>query len=352
MKLLFIKQQIGGTSAVEDMIEAALRRAPGLAVDVFNIAEHAYHAARAAPHADREQLTLAAIQRCIAGATGRDYEHVLLLNGYFLHMFMPDFFSRLKHGVKTIVAWQVDDPYYIDRIQPFVRQLDHIFTVDTSTLPVYARHEKRAFYLPLACAPEVHRRHDKLPSQYATDLCFVGVPFRGSARVRLIDEIAPLLASRRSRVIGATPKDSWTGNLANAHLIGPSIVDDFIPITEAVMYYNGAKINLNIHKDSYGHAWDRNAQMIIARSPCERTFCIAGCGGFQLIDASRPDLTQHFLPDEEIVCFQDARDLEAKIRYFLTHEQERRDIAKAAQQRAYRDHTYDARVKTILETIA
>jgi len=48
-------------------------------------------------------------------------------------------------------------------------------------------------------------------------------------------------------------------------------------------------VNLNLHKDSFGHAGTANAGKIAARSPNERSFAIAGCAGFQLIDEARPD---------------------------------------------------------------
>jgi spore maturation protein CgeB len=76
-------------------------------------------------------------------------------------------------------------------------------------------------------------------------------------------------------------------------------------------------------------------------------FEAAGCGAFQICD-ERPTLAEFFKPDEEVVTFRDRAELVEKIRYYLSHEAERRKIAQAASARAHAEHTYQKRLSEML----
>jgi spore maturation protein CgeB len=354
--ILFIKQRIRRgiaiESSIEDQLQQALDARPGVNLQCYELGDHirlaedrvAFAGAQAVQRARYEQT-----ETCLQYIQQHGCRNIFILNGYLLQHFNPQFFARLRPLVDRIAAWQLDDPYYVDMILPFLEQLDVVFSVDTVTLPLYQRYGRTAEWLPLACDPAVHRSIPNLDPKYIIDVSFIGVPFKGSQRVRTIDAIAPMLAEYNCKLIGATGHDRWGTALVNGRLLAPHIVDEFISIDEASHYYNGAAINLNLHKDSYGHMWDRNAHRLPAQSPCERTFAIAGCGGFQIIDATRPDLGRLFKPGEEITVFASTHELEDRIRHFLHHEDERRQMAAALQQDVHRNHTYANRVDRIIE---
>jgi spore maturation protein CgeB len=81
-----------------------------------------------------------------------------------------------------------------------------------------------------------------------------------------------------------------------------------------------------------------------------RTFEIAACGAFQLVDY-RSELPDVFTPGEEIVCFRDLEELRNQIGYYLEHPDERRRIAEKARSRVLKEHTYQARMETMLSFI-
>ena len=81
-----------------------------------------------------------------------------------------------------------------------------------------------------------------------------------------------------------------------------------------------------------------------------RAFEIAGCGGFQLISHSDA-ISKHFIPGKEIETFVDLKDLKDKVTYYLNHEDERKSIAEAGRIRAHKEHTYEIRLKQLLDTI-
>ncbi|WPL24632.1 glycosyltransferase family protein [Thiorhodovibrio frisius] len=59
-----------------------------------------------------------------------------------------------------------------------------------------------------------------------------------------------------------------------------------------------------------------------------RHFEVAGCGAFQLVN-DNPELRELFEPDREMVFYRDMAELEAKLRYYLEHDEEREAIAAA-----------------------
>jgi spore maturation protein CgeB len=81
-----------------------------------------------------------------------------------------------------------------------------------------------------------------------------------------------------------------------------------------------------------------------------RHFEIPACGGF-LMTSMADDLDTYFKPGEEIVIYIDAGDCAEKIKYYLSHNDERRKIAIAGYERTLRDHTYPKRFEAIFRQI-
>lgn len=348
MDIVFIKQGITSYGHIEAGIGRAAAGIEGLRLDSLELAAH-YRAQpeplRSQPHPARMRQAVVRLHEELLRSAG---EVVLLLNGFVLEWYRPGFFAALKKAGKTVVGWQIDDPYYIDHAPKFAADLDLVPTVDSAALPVYAGLGAKARFLPLACDPALHRDYGAAAARERCDVSFIGAPFGESRRTRLIDELAVCLPKYDTRIAGATDIDSWRKGLRNFAALAPCIHDARVSPEEAARFFSASRINLNIHKDSYGHPWDQNAGRVEGRSPCERTFAIAGCGGFQLIDDTRPDLAGLFVPGRELVTFADAADLAAKIDYYLAHDGERREIARAGQARAYAGHTYLHRLKAIL----
>lgn len=79
-----------------------------------------------------------------------------------------------------------------------------------------------------------------------------------------------------------------------------------------------------------------------------RVFEVPGAGGFLLTENS-PELAHHFRLGEEVVAFDSAGDLAAKVRHFLEHGEERDHIARAGHQRTRHEHTYAKRFARLFE---
>ena len=77
-----------------------------------------------------------------------------------------------------------------------------------------------------------------------------------------------------------------------------------------------------------------------------RNFEVPGCGGF-VLTGNVEDLDNYYESGKEVVSFKDTRDLVDKIKYYLSHEQEREAIANAGYERTLREHTYTHRFRQI-----
>ncbi|MFH1073944.1 MAG: glycosyltransferase, partial [Candidatus Firestonebacteria bacterium] len=130
----------------------------------------------------------------------------------------------------------------------------------------------------------------------------------------------------------------WTSankKLAKYYRGGP-----FKNYEEVVKIMNSAKIILNIHGLQGQAHYDASS----------RIFESAGCGVFQLADYNE-GIIDCFEPGKEIVCFKTKEELRDLVKYYLANTKEREEIAKAGQERAYRDHTFKKRMQELLEKI-
>lgn len=77
----------------------------------------------------------------------------------------------------------------------------------------------------------------------------------------------------------------------------------------------------------------------------ERTFWITGAGGFEICDNP---LVRDFYDEDEVALVQSEEEFKDKFSYYLSHEEERRNMARKARERTFREHTYLHRIRDIV----
>ncbi|MDR1946575.1 MAG: glycosyltransferase [Desulfovibrio sp.] len=191
-------------------------------------------------------------------------------------------------------------------------------------------------YLPLAALPSLHRplapdaRGEK---EFGAELSFVGAgyPNRRKAFAGLRDLGLKIWGTE------------WEGDPDIAPMLQKN--GERIDSEDCVRIFNAASINLNLHSSIRPDPPVVQGDFI---NP--RTFEIAACGAFQLTD--RRGLLPELFSPEEIVTFSDLDELREKILYFKARPEERAAFAARARQRALAEHTYAARMKSLLEFAA
>lgn len=248
-----------------------------------------------------------------------------------------------EEGVITAV-WFTDDPYYTDWTKDIAPRYDYVFTLELSCVTFYKSLGcTNVHYLPFAANPAVFLPK-RVQSNYHSDICFIGTGFWN--RIKIIDEIADYLIDKKVVISGW-----WWDRLGQYKKLAQHIrLGEWMSAEETASYYNGAKIVINLHRDSDDPTINFNSHHLPAYSLNPRTFEIAGCGTLQLTDL-RQELAHFYKPDYEIATFANAADLIAQLDYYLHHEEEREEIALRALTRTHEEHTYVRRLTQMLLNI-
>lgn len=236
------------------------------------------------------------------------------------------------------VLWFVEDYRLFTYWREVAAHYDYIFTIQEGEClqAMQAATDAHVSYLPCAMDPEVHRPRvldagDR--RRYESDVSFVGAGYwnRRQAFRQFLDT--------DFRIWGS----DWGGAADLARVIqrqGARVSTD-----DAVRIFNASRVNLNLHSSTYHDGVDPRGDFV---NP--RTFELAGCGAFQIVDARAP-LGALFSPGTDLAVAHDVAEMRTLTDYYLTHEDERRDMAIRARLRALAEHTYAHRMETMLSAV-
>ena len=247
----------------------------------------------------------------------------------------PESISTLKKLNIPIAFWFVEDfrtlKYWRD-VAPFY---DYFFTLQRGEFidELLSIGAKNSYYLPQGCLPSVHKEinlsRDDI-DQYSVDISFMGAGYYN--RVQSF----PRLLNHDFKI--------WGTEWALESLVGSRVqnknkrVDPF----DIVKIYNAGKINLNLHSSTSHEGVNPVGDFV---NP--RTFEIAACGGFQLVD-ERSELADLMAPGIEVATFNSIDDLCKKVNYYLKYEDEARSIAAKGKTKVLKEHTIQHRMHEML----
>ena len=247
----------------------------------------------------------------------------------------PESISTLKKLNIPIAFWFVEDfrtlKYWRD-VAPFY---DYFFTLQRGEFigELLSIGAKNSYYLPQGCLPSVHKEinlsRDDI-DQYSADISFMGAGYYN--RVQSF----PRLLNHDFKI--------WGTEWALESLVGSRVqnknkrIDSF----DIVKIYNAGKINLNLHSSTSHEGVNPVGDFV---NP--RTFEIAACGGFQLVD-ERSELADLMAPGIEVATFDSIDDLGKKVNYYLKYEDEARSIAVRGKKKVLKEHTIQHRMHEML----
>ncbi len=242
-----------------------------------------------------------------------------------------------QEGLRT-AFWFVENyrlfPYW-SKIAPLC---DYFFTIQRGEF--FSRlddvHAFNHFYLPLACEPSVHRPLNldhREAAEYASDVSIAGFGYYNRLHTAqgLTEFSLKLWGPGWDRASVLTPYIQRAGAEFDAETM--------------VKIYCSTAVNLNLHSSTYSTGIEPDGDFV---NP--RTFELAGCGAFQLVDP-RSELNALFRIGQELQTFSDLEDLRHKIRHYLKHPRERAGFSEEARRRALAEHTYARRMRQMLSCI-
>jgi spore maturation protein CgeB len=247
----------------------------------------------------------------------------------------PQAIERLKVLKIPVAFWFVEDFRTLPYWKEIAGSYDFFFTIQQGEIFEQLRSQgaKNVYYLPQGCFPDEHRPLVLGPEErktYGADLAFMGAAYYNRKQT------FPQLLEHDFKIWGTDwDLQSPTGQRVQNE-------NRRVSSRETVKIYNGAKIQLNLHSSTYHEGVNPEGDFV---NP--RTFEIAACGGFQLVD-QRSELSDLLLEGEEVATFKSVADLKEKISYYLEHEEERKLIAQKGHERVLAEHTLEHRMTELL----
>jgi len=255
--------------------------------------------------------------------------------------FKPQVFQKMREHA-MVIQWYPDS-VIPEWLQDYVRASDIFFTMSEGWVEELKGYNPNVFWLSQAFEPssfkikEITDRDRRMFSSEVTCVGTIGSKPHYLPRIRylkrVIDEGLELKwwGPRIPRKISTLPL--LIGRL------GRSYGGRFVWGEEYAKVACLSKIFLAF--DAMPH---------IRKSMSARMYTAVGCGAFYMCRYVE-GIEDVLIPDKEIVTFQDEDEMIDKIRFYLTRDDLRRQIAAAGQERVLREHTYDKRIKEMMAII-
>jgi spore maturation protein CgeB len=243
----------------------------------------------------------------------------------------PETLWKIRKDTQTlIVNVFTDNPLSIGKFEA-IEPCHYFFVKDTYVRDTLRKAGLRnVLYLPQCTNEDVYRPYELTETErgmLCADVSLVGS--RYSYRVRLLKELEEFNIALWGRGWSKVSDKRLLQSLRGGDIRGP----------KKARVFSGSAISLNPHHP-----------LNDIRGTNSRTFDIAACKGFQLSD-DKEDLRDLLKAGEEIICFRTTEELRKLIGYYLSHPDERKQLAEAAYQRVLKDHTYYNRACEILDII-
>jgi len=242
-----------------------------------------------------------------------------------------------KQGVVTVL-WFMEDFLRFRSWEMLAQHYDFVFTIQRGECvdAIKRAGAGHVQYLPVACDPFVHMPVEvpqEERSRWGSPVSFVGAGYhnRQQTFASMVEFPFKIWGTEWPE---CRPFDSLVQE--KGRRVAPE---------EYVKIFNSTDVNINLHSSTERDGVDPGGDFL---NP--RTFELAACGAFQLVD-ERAYLSEVFEPGKELVTFRDTRELKEKVAYYLEHPDERRQIAQASRERVLREHTYGHRMKEMLSII-
>ena len=335
----------------------------------------------------------------------------LLLHGDYDMVFTVNYFALIsnvceKLGVKY-VSWTCDNPLISMYHESVFHDCNYIFTFDKTNYYEFRNMGvKHIWYLPLAVDAkrlDLGCSNCEHPGKYRGDVAFVGSLYERNS----YDKIKPTLPEYLKGYFDAAMEAQL--NISGANIIEPMLTADILEQLQeyfkldksegsfsdlglifqttvlgfkvaeiqrrralielskhfSVNVYSNSNVSdlIRVHYCGSVDYWSEMPQVFreskinlnltipnIKSGIPLRMWDVLGSGGF-LMTNYQAEIPLYFKEGEDLVCFDGVEDLREKTAYYLTHEEERRQIAENGYRKVCEHHTYQNRIETMLETI-
>jgi spore maturation protein CgeB len=272
-------------------------------------------------------------ERLLEKAKSEKPDFVFVLKGEPLY---KETLKSIKEETGAVLFnWFGDDPWEFPVFSgPVSVYYDFFFTYDPYSVNLYRRAgHKGAFHLPYAYDAELGASitlTEKERKKYSCDVAFIGslYPKREELLSEIIDDYDLKIWGR-----------GWKNSKCEKAYQGKALYG-----VEMLKAMKASRILLNIHK-GFGEGVERSGEGLNLR-----VMEGAAVAAFQLSNF-QADIPNRFVPDKEIVLYENWEEAKEKIKHFLGKTGERKDIGTAAFERLKNEHTLKQRFQEMFEII-
>jgi spore maturation protein CgeB len=255
---------------------------------------------------------------------------VLITSAFFVP---PDTYDIIRARGTKVAVLLTESPYEDPAQLGIAARADLVLLNDPTNLDQFRQINPRSWYVPHAYDPQRHRPAPASPD-LKCDFGWVGTAYE--SRMAFFEAVD-------WDGIDAAFAGNWERLPDDSKLV-PFLVHErgvCFENSDTVDLYNSCKASVNLYrKETLPTADDAGWAM----GP--REVELAACGTFFLREPrGESDAVLHMLP-----TFDSPADFEDKLRWWLTHDNERERLAAAAQE-AVADRTFDQNVRSLLERI-
>ncbi len=243
--------------------------------------------------------------------------------------------ERLKQANIVTAFWFVEDYKHMEYWKSYAPFYDFYFTIQKDEFfnQLKSIGVNNYYYLPMAADPNIHCAgylSDKEKNEFGSKISFMGAGYYN--RQKILSRI-----NNKDFKVWGNSWDTESSLWQKVQKEGQRVTTE-----DTVRIFNASDINLNLHSNAYDDSINSEGDFV---NP--RTFEIASCGAFQLVD-KRSYLKDHFILGEEIVCFDTEEEMNRLIDHYLNNPEERKIIQNKARERVLKDHTYSHRMAEML----
>jgi len=275
---------------------------------------------------------------------------------FFAFMFTdelnPEILDEINKYTKSI-AWFSDDHWRFDNYSRFYAP--HFSNVITTYSKAVDRYKKigikNVVHSQWAANADIYKPITENVKK-EIDVSFVGTWSRPRGKI--------ISAIEKAGINIKTYGKGWSvGRISEKEMIeifSSSKIN--LALNPAPGYFNANSLGRLLLKRSMNkivpdfHIWDNFKSWTKRGIPQikARHFEIPACGGF-LMTSMADNLGDYYKIGEEIVIYNDIKDLIDKIKYYLKNDQKRKKIAEAGYSRTIKDHAYQKRFTEIFKKI-
>ena len=248
---------------------------------------------------------------------------IMFISAFFIPTSLYDVLNTLPKK-PYIIGWSGDA--FNQNVAPLVSILDKLYCTDSFFVDLAQSQYKwsNVEYLPLAYNPKLFSP-STLANEQRKDILFIGNP--APDRVEILQNIQVPIT-----LIGS----AWKKHSIPLH----TCITKNIALNKIVPLYQSCRAVLNMKQGAN-----------VKNGLNMRSFEATACGALMIHDNVK-DLEKHFVPNEEILVYNDAEELNELLKKIDKHPELFYEIAKKGMQRTLLEHTYEHRMALVLGNLS